>query len=293
VLTRHDVRGPRSSIAVAWTHASAFIVSPVEPLTSVPSLIEVTSKMSFGVSISDIIGIANLARQTYANCVEACGRHATITAEVRTLRSVLWRVHNEAGTSTSLFDQTSTGVELMGIIADRTKVLNQTNRILHKHSILSTKRPNLWDGFGFGTKNFGELRRQISAQRKSIILLILSTTSSEVHMVDTELGTVVDEFQRIQRAIDSLTAAMRPEAGAVWTVYSDDDLDTWRQIRRDLIKEGIPSKTLHKYPREIKSRIRYWRLGSELDLCISIHRNTNASSMRRPSEHFSLGLTQF
>jgi hypothetical protein len=47
-------------------------------------------------------------------------------------------------------------------------------------------------------------------------------------MVDTELGTVVDEFQRIQRAIDSLTAAMRPEAGAVWTVYSDDDLDTWR-----------------------------------------------------------------
>jgi hypothetical protein len=65
--------------------------------------------MSFEISISDITCIANLARQTYINCSEAYRKHATTTAEVRTLRSVLRRVRNEATRSTTLFEQSPMG----------------------------------------------------------------------------------------------------------------------------------------------------------------------------------------
>ena len=126
--------------------------------------------------------------------------------------------------------------------------------MLQIHSSLSTKRPNLWDRLGFGTKNFGELRRQILAHQKTITFLILSTTSSGARSVDAKLDTVVDEFPQIQRAINSLAAETRSKAGSVWTAYSDDDPYTWRQIGRDLNRAGIPSKTIQKYCRQIESQ---------------------------------------
>jgi hypothetical protein len=222
--------------------------------------------MSFGFSISDIIAIANLARQTCNSCIEACGEHARITAEIRTLRSVLRRVRKAAGTSRSLLNRDSDGRELEEIVRECAKVLNQINKILQKHSSLSSKRPNLWDRFSFGTKNFGELRRQISAHHKSITLLLLSTTNEGVGKVDTKLDTVIDEFPRIRHAIDRLAAQNKSSASSVWTAHSDDNLETWRQIRRDLINDGIPAEILRKYRKEIKSYVRLLQLGSSLNL---------------------------
>jgi len=49
-------------------------------------------------------------------------------------------------------------------------------------------------------------------------------------------------------------------------VHSDDNLDTWRQIRRDLISDGIPAETLRKYRKEVKSYVRLLQIGSSLDL---------------------------
>jgi DNA-binding MarR family transcriptional regulator len=222
--------------------------------------------MSFGISISDIICLANLAKQTYTNCTEACAKHATITAEIRSLRSVLRRVRNEATRSTTLLEQSPHGKELMDTIEECTRVLNQINRMLQKHSSLSTKWPTLWDRLGFATKNFGELRRQLSAHQKTITLLILSTTSSAARNIDAKLDTVVDEFPQIQRAINSLLAETRSKAGSVWTAYSDDDPYTWRQIRRDLNMAGFPSKTVRKYRRQIESHIRSLELESSPNL---------------------------
>lgn len=222
--------------------------------------------MSFGFSISDIIGIANLTRQTYNSCVEACGEHARITAEIRTLRSVLRRVRRAAGTSRSPLKRNSGGRELEEIVKECAKVLNQINKILQKHSSLSSKRPNLWDRLSFGIKNFGELRRQISAHHKSITLLLLSTTYEGVWKVDTKLDTVIDEFPRIRDAIDRLATQNKSGASSVWTAHSDDNLDKWRQIRRDLINDGIPAETLRKYRKEIKSYVRLLQFESSLNL---------------------------
>jgi hypothetical protein len=222
--------------------------------------------MPFEIPISDITCIANLARQTYINCSEAYGKHTTMTAEVQTLHSILRRVRNEAARSTTLFEQSPHGKELMDTIEKCTKVLNQINKMLQKHSSLSTKRPNLWDRLGFGTKNFDELRRQISAHQRTIAILILSTTPSGAWSVDAKLDTVVDEFPQIQRAINSLAAETRSKAGSVSTAYSDDDPYTWRQIGRDLNRAGIPSKTIRKYRRQIESSIRSLQLESSLNL---------------------------
>jgi len=222
--------------------------------------------MSFGFSIGDVISIANLARQTYNSCVEACGEHARITAEIRTLCSVLGRVRKAACTSRSPLNRNSGGRELEGIVKECAKVLNQINKILQKHSSLSSKRPNLWDRLSFGTKNFGESRRQISAHHKSITLLLLSTTYEGVWKADTKLDTVIDEFPRIRDAIDRLAAQNKSSASSAWTAHSDDNLDTWRQIRRDLISDGIPADTLRKYREEVKSYVRLLQIGSSLNL---------------------------
>jgi hypothetical protein len=150
----------------------------------------------------------------------------------------------------------------MDTIEECTRVLNQINKVLQKHSSLSNKR----DRVRFSTKNFGELRRQISAHQKTITFLILSTTSSEAQSVDAKLDTVVDEFPQIQRAINSLAAETRSKAGSVWAAYSDDDPYTWRQIGRDLNRAGIPSKTIRKYRRQIESHIRSLQFESSLSL---------------------------
>jgi hypothetical protein len=118
----------------------------------------------------------------------------------------------------------------MDTVEKCTKVLNQINKMMQKHSSSSTKRLNLWDRLGFGTKNFSELRRQISAHQKTITIPILGTTSSGPWSVDAKLDTVADEFPQIQRAINSLAAETRSKACSISTAYSDDDPYTWRQI---------------------------------------------------------------
>ena len=218
--------------------------------------------MSLGPSISDIICFANLAQHTYSNCAKACGKHAKITTEVRTLRFLLRRVQKEASISRIVLDRDSAGEELLEIVEDCTKVLNEINQVLQKYSTLSTNHPTIWDRVGFGTTNMDGFERQISAHHEAISLLVLSTTSSRVRNAGTKLDTVVDEFPRIQRAIDGLAADMRSKAGSVWTAYSDDDLSTWRQVRRDLIKAGFPSRTVRKHLEQIKNYVQSLQLES-------------------------------
>ena len=44
--------------------------------------------------------------------------------------------------------------------------------------------------------------------------------------------------------------------GSIMTIYYDDDTSFWRSLRRELVKEGLPSAAIHEHKHLIKEYVK-------------------------------------
>jgi len=65
--------------------------------------------------------------------------------------------------------------------------------------------------------------------------------------------------------IEESAARMRKGNGSVWTVYADDDVDVWRQFRRDLRTKGFTSKDIKHNSEALKAYISHLKDSGMLD----------------------------
>ena len=86
-------------------------------------------------------------------------------------------------------------------------------------------------------------------------LISMSTVGKIERRMDRDGGVLRD----IKIAVEKKTAhtAFNGDLeGSTFTAYPDDDTGFWRSLRRDLIKEGLPSAAIHKNKHLIKKYIK-------------------------------------
>jgi hypothetical protein len=73
------------------------------------------------------------------------------------------------------------------------------------------------------------------------------------------LKSMVDELPHMKEVIDALAAEIRAgrREGSVMTDYSNDEMEVWRQFRRELIGEGFSSHSIRKHSTQLKNYLKF------------------------------------
>ena len=228
--------------------------------------------MSFGSSIGDCILLAQLAWNTYQGARKACGEHDELTREVSSLYKVLNRLRKEVSNPESQVNKASNDKrqELEEHAAGCEGILKTMHNVLTKYNALTGEQRRgrrLWQKIKFGngqTKDLAEIRIKLSTHTSAIMMSLNLCSLDSMGRVETALGRVEarsamhgEQLHGIRKALHWVTANMTAVSGegTVWTSYTNDDQMFWRELRRELVKEGYRSYTLQRHKRLIKNYV--------------------------------------
>jgi hypothetical protein len=220
--------------------------------------------MSFGYSIGDGILLVQLAWKTLQGARQACGEYGELTREVASLHRVLRRLQKELSNPDSLLNRADDDrrQDLNEHGRGCVQILTVMNSIVTKYNKLSESgsAKRIWQKVKFGNgemKDLSEIRLKLSAHTSAIIMRLNLCSLGSQGRVEKQLNEVGGDLEGIRGKVDWIAANMtaRTGDGTVWTSYENDDRSFWRQLRRELVKEGYHSSVLHKHKGLLKDYV--------------------------------------
>lgn len=204
--------------------------------------------MSFGFSISDVVSLVQITSKVCDGWRTACGEHSSIAADLAVLKLLLRRIEQEAASPTSVFSSNMEDLNDWKVLSgDCASSVADLGGVVDKYKSLSTDRRKNWDRIRLGCANLQAMQDKLvkRTSRLSAYVSILGISSQ---------GRVENEaLPSILLRIDSLAAQMRKGNASIrtthstWTQYDGDDLQLWREFRRNLIKCGFRGRDIKHY----------------------------------------------
>ena len=209
--------------------------------------------MSFGVSITDIITLAQLTHGVYKRWHAACGDYAEITADLELLKTLLESVQEEAESSDSVLSRDDKhGAQWTQLSKRCTITVTEIGSVLDKYRDL-TREPTIvarWRRIQVATSSeLPRLNRQLTSTTERISVFVGMIGFKSQMRIEKKMLPMMAQL------VDEAAAKIRKGNGSTWTVYADDDVDVWRQFRRDLRMRGFTSKDIKYNSEALKAYI--------------------------------------
>ena len=224
--------------------------------------------MSFGWSGGDVFLLTRLAWKTFQNSRKACGEYDELTREAFHLHAVLQRLEQEVAKPSSLINRPGETYkeQLERIATDCEAVLKQVDKITTAYAALSDDKRSArktWQRVRFGNDqmaDLGDLRSKLTLYTSEMLLYLNLVSMSTVGRIEQRMVRDGGVLQDIKIAVEKKTAHTvlcgGNREGSILTTYTDDDTGFWKGLRRDLIKDGLPSAAIHKHKHLIKKYIK-------------------------------------
>ena len=224
--------------------------------------------MSFGWSGSDVFLLAQLAWNTVQNSRKACGEYDELTRETLRLHAILKRLEQEVDKSDSPINRPGdTSKEQLELIAsDCEHVLKQLDKMVAAYAALSEEKRSarkIWQKVRFSNgqmADLGDLRSKVILYTSEMLFYVNLVSMDTVGRIEQQMTRDGGVLRDIKIAVEKKTAhsvlsGVNVE-GSILTRYADDDTGFWRALRRELVKEGLPSATIHKHKHLIKAYVK-------------------------------------
>lgn len=224
--------------------------------------------MSFGFSIGDFVLLTNLAWKTVQNARSACGAHDDLTREVTSLHIVLQRLQREIAKPQSILnnDEDHRREELATLAEHCQRVLKVLSQILEKYNGLSEEKRKvvkLWKTVKFSNgemQDLSKIRLEISAHTNAITMFLNLLSVGSQGIVEGMVRELQTSVNWIIATSQASSAASGRREGSILTSYTNDDKSFWRELRRELVKDGFSSSVIREHKASIQSYVT--RLGS-------------------------------
>ncbi|KAF2688203.1 hypothetical protein K458DRAFT_385769 [Lentithecium fluviatile CBS 122367] len=196
--------------------------------------------MSFGVSISDIIKLCEVASRVYKNCRDCTGEYKTLTTEARNLANLLDDISDKYNSIPENKKQ-----QLLDVFEACVDVLHELDKILVHYNSLDTRSQRAWDRLKWDPERSKALRERLTS---SVVMLNGFYNSliydSQVLILEA-LGRLERDYKGGHR--EESIASVRQITFDVAGNKSDDDDAAWFQIIRDLEDVGITRRDALEY----------------------------------------------
>ena len=217
--------------------------------------------MSFGFSITDITSLIRFVTRAYQGWKDACGEHAHITGELKTLRIILIRVSTEIEAPSSLLgNHDEDRTQLQDIAGQCVIVVNQLYDVVSKYKGL--KNDNL-RRFQLGKKDLSHLRDKLTLQITALGTYLDALNLSALGRMEKTM--LPDMIKSINNLATEIRAGRRESSVITMTTYESDEKDVWREFRRELIREGFTSESLKRMKRPLKTYLKTLQDGGLLE----------------------------
>jgi hypothetical protein len=222
--------------------------------------------MSFGYAVGDFVLLTQLAWRTVQNARQACGEHDELAREASSLHVVLQRLQKEVSKEHSILklDDDDRINELATLAGNCERVTNVLLKILVKYNALSEDKKRatkLWKRIQFGNgemQDLSAIRLQLSAHTNAMTLFLNLLSIGSQGNVELYMTTQGGELRKIRDDVNWITATLQARSsreGSILSSYTNDDKSFWKELRRELIKEGYSSKVLKKHKTTIKNYV--------------------------------------
>ena len=223
--------------------------------------------MSFGWSGSDVFLLAQLAWNTVQNSRKACGEYDDLTRETLRLHAVLQRLAQEVDKQESPINRPgeTSKEQLERIAIDCEGVLQKLDKIVAAYASLSEEKRSvrkIWQRVRFGNgqmADLADLRSKLISYTSEMLLYLNLVSMSTVGRIEQRMIRDEGVLRDIKIAVEKKiahTALGGNQEGSIWTSHTADDTGFWRSLRRDLIKDGLPSAAIHKHKHLIKKYVK-------------------------------------
>ena len=227
--------------------------------------------MSFGFSASDVVLLVQSAWTTVQSSRKACGEYAELTREMTSLHVNLRRLERETAKPESPINRPSDTYrqDLAPIVDGCRKALDVLDRILEKYNALSDgerRKGKLWKAVRFGNgelANVKDLRLKLTYYTSNLSLFLNMVSMGSMGVVEKQMYEAGGDLRDIRRAVNGISAHLMSgvnKEGSVLTDYADDDKAFWRELRRELVREGCSSDVIREHKDTIQAYVK--ELGS-------------------------------
>ena len=237
--------------------------------------------MSFGWSGSDVFMLTRLAWNTVRNSRKACGEYDDLTRETSRSYAVLQRLEQEVAKQESPINRPgeTSKEQLERITIDCEVVLTKLDKIVAAYASLGEEKRSahkIWQEVRFGNGQLVDVRKirsKLVSYTSEMILYLNLVSMGTVGRIEQRMSRDEGVLRDIKIAVEKKTAHTTlggNQEGSVWTSYTGDDTGFWRGLRRDLIKDGLPSAAIHKHKHLIRNYVKELGARGVLDVSPSI-----------------------
>ena len=212
--------------------------------------------------------LAQLAWNTIQNARKACGEYDELTRETSRLHAILQRLEQEVAKPNSPVNRPgdTSKIQLEHIASDCGNVLEQLDKIVAAYAALTEEKRSgrkIWQKVRFGNgqmADLSDLRLKMTLYTSEMLFYINLVTMGTVGRIEQQMTKDGGVLNDIKIAVEKKTAhSVLSEAnveGSMMTRYNDDDTSFWRSLRRELVKEGLPSAAIHEHKHLIKEYVK-------------------------------------
>ncbi|KEF54441.1 uncharacterized protein A1O9_09608 [Exophiala aquamarina CBS 119918] len=207
--------------------------------------------MSFGISLSDVITLSELAKGTYDGWRNAPDKYRSIVGDLYMLQTTLDKLNTVARAPNSPLREDHSGMRQWKKLSSGCKsLLAELDEIQKKYSTLKTDdHKQTWKRIKFGSSNLDSLRQQLVIKTAGLNAYLSALELNSLGRIEHEI------FPQMLSRLDHLAARRRKwnESSSSLTTYNDDDKVVWKKFRRDLYSAGFRSADIEKFAPKLKT----------------------------------------
>lgn len=222
--------------------------------------------MRFGVKISDVAEVANLAQSTFAAANKACGEHDELAKAITKLHLTLGNLRSEVENPNSVVNKHTGGrrkdleIHISGCRTHLKHISSMLERRGRHRSESRAMRKRVPSGI-LSVKEITECQLMVSTYATVIALTLGLLSLGSKGKAERELNNQQGEAKGLRLSINMLLAkqmAGTPEEAKHKSVRSaaHNERGEWRNLRRELVKQGFGSNIVHANKNIIKAYVK-------------------------------------
>lgn len=216
-------------------------------------------KMSFGVSVSDIIVVISLAKDTVQHCRHAPSDFAEASRVSQSLYLMLEGVKTEYQSLDSPLhkdDRIRTDFAIHFKNCERS--LKPLAELIFKHKRLATSSIRIIDRARFPKKDYLEYRGNLAFYTARLSEFLQMVGLGSLGRIEQKIEDLKGDLPIVMNKLDQMCAEFRimGDGESLLSDHTDDEKFVWKTFRSELNKAGFTSNVLREHGAAIFLRIR-------------------------------------
>ena len=261
----------------------------------------VAFKMSFGVSVSDLITVISLAKDTVQYCRHAPSDFAEASRLSQSLYLILEGVKTEyQNLDSPLHKEDRTRTDFAIHFKNCERSLKPLTELIVKHKRLATSSIRIIDRARFPKKDYLEYRGNLAFYTARLSEFLQVVGLGSLGRIEQKIEDIKGDLPIVMSKLDQMCAEFRimGDRESLLSDHTDDEKLVWKTFRSKLNEAGFTSNVLREHEAAIFLRIReltkcglldtdgsssLWTSDETLSSALPVHQNPFHSNSKRAS----------